>query len=385
MSDAQKEKILFAIVEETVPGTPEAITANDFLALTEEGAAFNSPRDKVDTNELSGDRLKKSSVKTIQNGDGSVTIYLKAGENAGDEPESDLLLRSQGWSKEKVVSKTATTTGNTASVLQVASGAEASYKVGQYVLVNNVHTSPIKSLAAGEIELLIPASAAFSDGVEIEKLCAYRLDDGSDVSFTGYKLFNKLIQQSIPYSKTQNISLNDLSVASVPKMNATFMGIDFLEEDLGTPLAVNPDFLATEKPFMLEACLYRNGVKIEASEVSIAFEQTIARKRTLCAPNGNKSTRGTGKYNISGSFVVYKKDDEAGDLPGDSKFSLSLAMYVPSSVEGEKVNLVCVHIPNCKIDEIDSNSDIEGLITSNITFMAEPDSDSSTYPVITFI
>ena len=385
MSDAKKEKILFAAVEESTPGTIESITANDFIGLTEDGATMNSPREKAVTNPLSGDRLRQESRKLTQNGDGQVTTYLRAGENAGDEPEIDLFLRSFGFSKEQVATKTTTTTGHSGTTLNITAGDEAKYKVGQHILIDDRHVTQIAALASGVITLEVAPSTDFADSVEIEKLCAYRCDDGSDVFFTAYKLFNQTVQQHIPYCKPKAIEFTDINTNAVPKCSVSFDGIDFVEQDLGSSLGLTPNFIDTEKPFGLGACLYKDGVAVDASEFNIKFEQGVAKKKVLCNENGNASTRATGKIQITGGFTTYKKDDEAGDLPSDSTYSLSIALYVPSTTEGDKEHLVCFHIPRIKIDEVNSNSDVDGLVISEHTFMAEPTSDSSTYPVITFI
>lgn len=386
MSDLIKDKILFAATEETVSGISEAVSASDFIETTDAGATMNGPRDKKDINPMSGNRLKKRSRKTIQNGDGAVTSYLRAGQNSGDAPETGLLLESFGFSAESQGSVVSSTGSNTTTVINVASGAELAYKVGQVILikdsVNGDHVSPISALADGEITILIPASTAFDDSATIAKSINYRLDDKTDKSFTARKYFGGEVIQEIPYCKVSNIEFANIITGEVPTSAYTFSGINFLEY-LET-LATTPAFDTTEPAFALEACLYKNNVKVEANEVSFSFEQTLAKKKTLCATNGIKSQKGTGLYNVSGSLTVYKNDQEIEFSISDDKYSVFISLFVPGAYEGAKENVISIYIPVCKTDERDTNGDIEGEVTSAISFSSEPNESESSYPIIMF-
>lgn len=150
-------------------------------------------------------------------------------------------------------------------------------------------------------------------------------------------------------------------------------------------LGVTPSFNTAENIVVEEACLYANGVELDASEFSVTFTNPLSPKNTLCSVNGADSIHRNGGLECSGSLTVYKKDDSVAYQPTDTTYSLYISFHIPSGSNGEKASVAHVFIPRVKFDTKDSNGDAEGKTTDVLAWAAEPvPGDATTYPVISF-
>lgn len=379
----KQDGVELSITEETVKGTPEAVSASDFVEAVD-SITINNPIDKVDLPVMCGSRMKKKSVKTIQRGDGQTNVHMRAGENEGDEPETDVLIRSQGWTKEALTSRVSSTGTNTTTTFNVTAGDELLFKVGQMIAiedtVNGDSIVVVSALASGVITFEPALSVAPDDSAQIKESINYRLDGKEDTSFTARKWFNRVQKQEVPYCKVSNMAIGPITAGQPAQMDFTFAGVNFTESQ--EVLGVTPSCDNTEVPYAVDACLYKDGVAVEASEITIEVENALSTIELLCAQNGLAAQEAASTINVSGSCTVYKDDLTTDFLQSDSKYSLHLSIYVKNG--DRKENIVGIHLPVVKTDERDTNGDINGFIVMAISFSAEPSENEEDFPVIMF-
>lgn len=385
MADINKTAVAFSFTKETVPGTPVAVSATDFIAVTQDGITASGDPEKLDVSVLQNSPWQSKSKKGRKNGTGSGSIYLRAGTSEGSSPELAPFLKSLGFSEETTAqaAQTETVSGSTTTVIAIASGDTSKFKVGMGILIDGKHKNVITAIASGALTLLKPLPSAPAEDVTISRVVSYRFDDVAPESYTFRKWFAGKVKQEIPGFRVGELAFNNISPKQVPTVAFSGQGITFSEvlENLG----VVPSFNNAENIVVEEACLYANGTEVDASEFSVTFSSPLSPKNTLCSVNGSDSIHRNGGLECSGSLTAYKKDDSVAYQPTDDTYSLYISFHIPAGSNDEKSSVCHIYIPRVKFDTKDSNGDAEGKTTDVLAWTCEPiPGDTSTFPVISF-
>lgn len=387
MADVKNSNILFSLSEESTAGTPAAVSASDFLELTEDGATVDGSLEKMDTNTMNGDRFARKSKKTTQNGTFSGALYARCNVSVGAAPEMDLLLRMLGLQKETVGTTTDLLTGSTTSVLNVASGDELKYKIGQTILLDNQFKCVISGLADGEISILFPLDNAPASGLVVSKLVAYRFKEGVSASATVRKWYAGKVKRQVPGSRCGEMSSTWTAGAGAVPFSFSGEGINFSE--VVEVLGVNPAFSSAEYPAAIGSCArVHDGtaeVDQESNEISFTLSNALNKKPTLCATNTNKAINHNERPSVSGSLSTYLDDGSVTMLPSDSYYSIHSALNIPTNSIGGQSNIIAAFFPRIKIDE-NSEGNINGATSRSKKWMLEqrPMNDNDCF-VLTFI
>lgn len=379
MNYAIKKNTAIAVTEETTEGTYEAPTAgSDFLQTLSDGVEL-SPSKEV----ISRDILTKSvgmvSPRTGQfQASGSLPCEFRAGENEGDAPETDLLIKSGLGTQRQITSEVTTDTGNTASQLEIDDLDIGKFAVGDIIMVKEAgafHVSPIQSiddtLGAANIVLEIPhPDGAFSDNVVIGKSTVYTVADAGHIPLSVTKWIENAKREYIVGSKVSSLSIENFLTGQIPNMSFGFEGLNFNSEV--NALALDPDYDNSLPPILLDGKVYMGTDEICINELSVSVENSLGFITGICAPNGRISSRVTSRV-ISGTFNPYKDPDTIDiftKYKDNTPFSLFAYGKVPSGVDGEFSQVVAVYMPNCLITEL-GEADQDGVLQDAISFSAD--------------
>lgn len=372
MGFAIKNNQKFAIVKEVTEGVYVAPSVGgDFIEASEDGVSISAAREVLEQKVIGMGLAAKKGRLGLKSASGEFSSFLKAGATAGSAPESDVLLESLFGSKRNS-SEITTLTGNSSSVLKVAS--TASFKVGDSVVVKSAgayHVSPIKSIVIDtSIELVIPGAGAFADNVKIAAFISYVPVNTGHPSFSASRYIEDAILEQVSGCKVSSLSIENFTTGQLPTMSFGFEGTDF-DRSVSAPIAT-PSYDNSECPIIIDACAYQDGAEIKINEFSLSVENTISFITNTCA--GKESSRVTAR-SVTGSINPYKADDSVSNFDkfnAGATFSLFIRCYNPTSTAGEGKEFVSFWIPKCWISEL-SEGDNDGVLTDVINFNATSD------------
>lgn len=389
MSDVTKEFSKLGIEIEDTEGTYKAPQGDtSFIETLEDGATIEGTREKKDRNVLSGDRIRRNFRLSGKNVSSSVPVECKASDEIGSKPKYAEMFEAAGFGVSGLSARITSGTSNTVSVINVSS--TANLNVGDLVLVkeselssNPDHISPIASIVTDtSITLLIPADNPFSDNVELEKSSILKLDKSVNKTLSLTKIYEgDETEMRAVGCRTSNISLNNFTTDEYPNWAFDLVGLNF--EDVLNSSSFNPQYEESAPPLILGACVYKGSSKLQLNEFSMAIQNNVSIKKSTCAENGNVSSRGTGKYIVSGSLNPYKKQDAIDFKLDESEFSLFGYAYNPSANDGEKTQVFAFYIPKVRLTtKVDG--DVEGIMVDSLGFEATPDSEEDSIRIAFF-
>jgi len=376
-------------MKEVIEGTYVAPAGDtDFIETLEDGATIEGTREKKDRNVLSGDRNRKKFRLSGKNVSASVPVECKASDVIGAKPKYAEMFEAAGFKAREYGARITSGTSNTTSVINIAN--TSSLSVGDIVLVkeselsaNPDHISPIASIVDDtSITLLIAADNAFTDNVELEKSCHLKLDKTVNETLSVTKIYEgDETEMRAVGCRTSNIALNNFVTDEYPSWAFDLVGLNF--EEVLNSTAFSPSYEDSAPPLVLSACIYKDSSKITINEFSLAIQNNVSIKKSTCSANGNVSSRGTGKYIVSGSMNPYKKSDAIDFKLDESEFSLFGFAYNPSANDGEKKEVFAFYIPKCKLIT-KTDGDIEGIMVDSLGWEATPDSEADSIRIAFF-
>ncbi len=376
MSYTIKRNVKVALEKESTQGTYVAPqTGDSYVRVLADGLELTPSKEQLDRNVLGLGLSKLNPRQGLKSVSGTIPVYMKSGDTAGEAPEYGVLIESLlGISKSSASSTSKT--GHTSSVVEIEDADISKYAVGDIVVIKesgSYHISPISEVdttgSVANITLAIPSTAgAFSDNVVVESFTTYSCSDNEHPSYSVSKYIEDLVLESAMGVKTTSMSLESFSTGQLATFNFGMEGINYAR-DYETPQGGTPVYDSSETPVILEACIWQDGVKIEVNEFTLSVENTLGYIQDTCA--GKKASRVT-ERSISGSINPYKQDDDLTQFTNfdtNKPFSLFITAHNPSATAGEYSESISFYLPHCTSTEI-GESDLDGVLQDTITFSA---------------
>jgi hypothetical protein len=377
----RKNLTKFAIEKEDTEGVYKAPQGDtSFVETTEDGATLEGSKELVERNVMTGNRVRRDLRLGRVSCSGSVPVEAKAGETEGSAPKFTEMLEAAGFGISGLGARKSTGTGHSTTIIYMAdtSGIKANDIVTvkeSEVSANSDHVSPVASVDTNvSVTLLLPADNAFSDNVELAKSSLFKIDQTVDVTLSATKIYEGDESELRGLGlRTSNVQLQNWTTGQIPQFLFDLVGLNF--EDKLNSSAFTPSYDDSQPPLILGACIYKGTSVLELNEFSLAIQNDISIKPSVCSKTGNVSSNGTGKYVVSGSMNPYKEKDAIDFKLDESEFSIFGFAYNPNaSDETEFNNIIAFHIPKAKIiSKVDA--EVEGHLTDSLSFQATPDSE----------
>lgn len=381
-----------AVTEEITEGTYQAPADSDFVTVLEDGLELNGTKESLERNIL-GTGLTKAQPRTANREvSGTVPCEFKSGNTEGDAPEYGIMVESSLGDKRSSASSVTSETGHTTTQINIGDADISNFKVGDIALIKEAgafHLSPItvvdESIGAAFITILIAGDSAFSDNVEIANFTTYFAADTGHPTFSVTKYIEDNIKTEGLGCRTTSMSVENFSANQLASWSFGVQGLDF--NTSVSALSNSPSYDQSLPPVIVEACIYKNGVKLPVSEMNFSVENTVATITSTCSPSGKLGSR-ISERTISGSLTPYIEDDNVDiqdEFDNDTLYSIFGFAYNPTATAGEFGQVVAFYMPNCSTTEL-TESDNDGVLTHSLTFSASGGTDGSVTPMfITFI
>jgi hypothetical protein len=382
MADVLKVGQKIAVVEEDTQGTYKAPSSGtEFVSPLSDGATIEMTREFMQRNNLTSSLGKPTSRMGMASVTATLPCEFKAAGTTGAAPEYDLLLQSAGFNK-STVTETTTGSGHTTTKLVLSSDTDAlKYSVGDIVCVQDdsygTFISPVSavdSVDGGDgysITLKLAGPHAFSNGAKISAMTLYKPNTTSGFpTLSISRWLEDAVCEKAFGCRTNSVAMSNYSVGQMPQLEFSMEGLGF-DKDLEV-LALTPSYSSALPPIALQACVWKDAAKIEATEISWSVENTQGFKSTTCSPNGKIASRLT-ERTVTGSLTTYKYDDNIDnyiDFNAGDTFSLFSWAGNETSTTGEFEQCVAFYMPSCMINAI-SEGDQDLLLTEQLSFNAE--------------
>lgn len=367
---ARKNQAWAVEIEDTEGVYKAPVASASFVQTLADGAEMNRSKETIERNIFSGS-LGQTSPRTGQfSASGALPVEARAGAAEGAAPEFDKLMRSGLGARRQLLAAVVSGEDHTEAIIKVTDSSV--FAVNDIVLVKEpgkFHVSPIKRVAVGEIELLIPAADPFSDAVEIAKHTTYGVADSGHPSLSVSRYLEGSILQQTVGARVSSIAIENFSTGQIPSINFGFEGLNFNQSLAAPPHA--PAYIATLPPIMLDGRVFMDGVSLDVNELTLQVDLTLGFQTSINAPNGRKSGRQTQRA-ISGTFNPYMESDSMANFERfkqNSSFSIFAYGKLPSAVPGEFSAVVAIYITNAQITEL-GEADADGLLQDSISFSA---------------
>lgn len=346
---------------------PEADSVE--FTLTRETIERNVWTDTIETVE---GRTGKETVE------GTVTLELKAANEAGAPPRGSILWESLMGGTHQLAEEITTLAGHTSSMIYVSETDLPKFKVGSCILIKEpgkFEVRPIKDLVTDGtdhyIELGVDLENVPSDGVVIEKVTTY-FHDRDSKAFSAEHYIGGEIKEKIAGIKSVSASLESWSAEQTPKMAFTLSGVS-LDREVGSPdPGIRPDFSEdTLPPVLRGACAWLGQKHLSYSEFTLSIENTSAELPDACSRSGKLGSRKTA-FNVTASINPYMESDNVDrftDFKLEEKTSLFIFASSPTAVEGEFKEVVAFWLPNVKITNMPTG-DIEDVLIETLELQA---------------
>jgi hypothetical protein len=383
-----KRNTVYAVEEESTAGTYEAPSAaTSYVQTLTDGAEIVPAKELLERDIFNGTLGKVTPRTGTKSVSGSLPVEMRAGENEGDLPEWDTLMRGALGSREQLTSSI-TKTGHTASVLEIEDADISKYQVNDIVLVKeagNYHVSPIAAvddtLGAANITLAIPMDAAPADNVELAASTQYRVANSGHPSLSVSKYIEDAVLEAAVGVKVTSLSLDNFTTGQLASFNFGFEGLTYERSLTSSPFAAN--YQDSLPPIILDACVYQDGAQIQVNELTFSLENTLGFVTSTCSPNGRISSRVT-ERDVTGTFNPYKQDDSLDQFnrfDQNSEYSLFASAHIPTSNAGEKTQAIAFHMPACTTTEL-AETDQDEVLQDSISFTAGRGSDAATDEIV---
>lgn len=367
---AKKNSRIF-VVEETTEGTYKAASlGTEAIQPLADGFEIKPTKETLERNILSGSigvATPRTGMKSVS---ANIPCEFRASDIEGDKPDYDLLLKGALGGSRSIATEVSTTTGNTVTLLKVADS--SLFKVGDIVLVKipgKFHVSPVKSVTANTVELLIACPSVPADGVKIAPVQMYCPADSGHPSLTVERWIEGTRKETATGCKVTGMTVSNFSTGKLADLSFKLEGMGFNQE-VGV-LGVTPSFQESLPPIMLSAYVYQDGVEIPINELSLSIENSLGFITSTASENGKISSRVTSRT-VKGSINPYKQGDSVANFTKfntNSSFSLFAYAKNPTAVSGEFSQVVAIYLPCCLITEL-SESDKDGILQEGISFSA---------------
>jgi hypothetical protein len=387
-----KQNTKVAVTKETTAGTYEAPADADFIAVQADGLELNGTKDALERNIL-GTGLTKAQPRTANRSvSGTIPCEFKSGSTEGSEPEYGVMAESALGATRTSGTNVTSETANTSTQLNIGDADISKFKVGDTALVQEAgafHLSPItvvdESLGAAFITLLVAGAGAFSDNVVVANFTTYVAADTGHPTFSVTKYVEDNIKTEGVGCRTASMAIENFVANQLASWSFGIEGLDFTTAV--SAITNTPSYDSSLPPIIVEACIFKNGVKLPVGEMSFSVENTIANITSTCAPSGKLGSRVSDRV-ITGTLVPYVEDDNVdiqAEFDNDSLYSIFGYAYNPTSTTGEFNQVISFYMPNCSTTEL-TEADADGILTHNISFSASGGQDGSATPIfITFI
>jgi hypothetical protein len=378
MADVIKENSKLGCMKEVTEGTYVAPAGDtDFIETTEDGATIEGTREKKDRNVMSGDRVKRNFRLSKRDVSASVPLEFKAGDTEGVAPKWTEMLEAMGMSVDTMTSSVTSGASHTTSVINVSDTSE--FSVNQIVMIKEAgdyHVSPIKSIVTDtSIELLVPMASAPADSVVIAKATNFQFDKTVNQTLSLTKIYEgDETELRATGCRTTEMALSNFITGEYPQLAFSLVGLNF--SDILNSSAFSPSYDESEPPLILGAKAYKDGSEeLCLNEIGLSITNNVSIKTCTGNENGNVSSRGTGKLIVSGTMNPFKKQDAIDFELNESEFSLFFFAANPTATEGEKEQVIAVHIPKVRLTaKVDADN--EGILVDSLTWEATPDSEA---------
>jgi hypothetical protein len=379
-----KQNTKIAVVEETTEGTYAApASGDDFITLLEDGSEVNGSKEALERSIL-GTGLTKPQPRTANRSvSGTLACEFKAGSNDGDSPEYAPLLKSALGGERQITTESTSGTGHTTTVINIEDADISKYNIGDIIVVKEAgafHISPItdvdSTIGAANITLLSAGSSAFSDNVVISKVTTYNTTDNGHPTFSVTKYIEDAVETQGTGCRVTSLSLENFTANQLASWSFGFEGLDFATSLNAIPFT--PSFDSSLPPIIVEACVFKNGVKIPVSELTLSLENTVATITSTCAKSGKISSR-ISERTVTGTITPYVQNDNIDiqtEFDNDSLYSIFFYAYNPTATDGEFNQVIAGYLPNCNTTEL-TEGDLDGVLQHNLTFTASGGSDGT--------
>lgn len=366
------------VVEEDTEGTYEAASVGtEAIQPLSDGFEITPSKELLERGVMSGTigmAAPRTGMKSVKS---TIPCEFRAADVAGAIPDYSLLLESALGSV-KTVAEITTIAGNSASSLQLPSGSGALFEAGDIILIKDAgkyHVTPIASVEADKINLLIPTATVAASGTKISAVSVFSPANSGHPSLTVESWLEGTRKEVATGCKVNSVKLNNFSTGKLADLSFGLEGAGF-EQSIDT-LGVVPDFQSSLPPVILNACVYQDGVKVPVNEFTFSIENSLGWITSTCSPNGKISSRVTSRK-ITGTINPYKQSDSVSNynkFNANTSFSLFAYAYNPSAVAGEFNQVVAVYLPQCLITEI-GVGDKDGVVQEALTFSAHRGSEN---------
>lgn len=378
MSDAIKDSTLLGVKKETTEGVWAEPASGDYIECNGDGSKIERTRDTKDRSLISGDRFVNDFRLGLTNGQASIPVEFKAGSAVGTAPEYQPFLESFGFKNQGLAAQVTSTADHTTTKIYISSGDVSKFKVNDPIklLIAGGHNyNIVKSIGndgADYLELSFALGAAPADGVVLEKSQVLKLDATQNVTLSISELLEGgHIQNQLLGGRTQKIDVSNFTTGEFAAWLFTVIGLNAKEKNNVSPLSITPAYDSSLPPLIAGACAKINGTVTEIDNFECSYEQTVAFKTSFCAENGKLSSRGTGKYKVTGKFSPYQAQDVIGIQLDETVFDLFVYAYNPASVDGESKEAIVLYFPACKATAV-AKADKDGFITREVTWQLTP-------------
>lgn len=388
MAFTSKRNTVYAVEEEVTEGTyvaPSAATS--YVQTLTDGAEIVPAKELLERDVFNGTIGKITPRTGTKSVSGALPVEMRAGENEGDIPEWDLLMRSAFGLREVIESST-TKTGHTTSIIQIEDADISKYKVNDMVMVKEAgayHVSPISAVdstpGAANITLAIPMDSAPADNVELAKGVMYRVANSGHPALSVSKYVEDAVLEAAVGAKVTSLSLDNFTTGQLASFNFGFEGLTY-DRSL-TPSPFTPNYQDSLPPIILEACVYQDAAQIQVNELTWSLENSLGFITSTCSPNGRISSRVT-ERNITGTFNPYKQDNDLGQydkFDQNTEYALFASAFIPTAVAGEKSQVVAFHLPACTSTEL-GEADQDEVLQDTVSFTAGRGSDAATDEIV---
>lgn len=377
MSDAIKENSKFGAMPEVIEGTYVAPATNaDFIETTEDSATIQGTRETKSRNRMTGDRIAKDLRLGKKDASSNVPVEFKAGSNEGDVPKWTLLLEALGMSVDTMSSSVTSGSGHTTTVINVSDTSE--FSENQIVMIKEAgayHVTPIKNIVTDtSFEMVVPMASAPADSVVIAKGSTFKLDKTVNKTVSLTKIYEgDETELRATGCRTTQVALSNWVTSEIPSLGFDLEGINFSEVLNST--AFSPSYDDSQPPMILSAKAIKDGTEeLCLNEVGLTISQTVSKKTCTSSENGNVSSRGTGKYTVSGTLDPFKASDAIQFSLDESEYSLFFCASNPTATDGEIEQVIAIYIPKAKsTSKVDADRD--GILTDSVGWEATPDSE----------
>ena len=374
---SMKSAVVF-VTEETTEGVAVSPTnGGQAVGINSDGFEMTGSKELIDRNIIRGGIgrvIPRTGMKSMS---GSMTVEARANSVAGAAPEAALLFESAFGGTRQMTS--AITTGtNTTTVLEIGTNA-ASFAVGDIVMVKDTnagvtgyHISPITAVAMNgsntdTITMLVAAANAPSNGSVIEKFTTFYGADDGHPSLTVTEFLEDAYSRQAKGVKVSSLALEGFTPGQTANFNFGLTGWD-INEEIGAS-GLTESFSDALPPLVLDACVYKDGVKLEVSAFGFSLENTVAMIPSTCSVDGKLAQR-ISERAVSGSFTVYADKTSSAmfdAFAAGTEFSVFASMHNPGASAGVKKEAIGVFFPKCIITS-SPMADADGLMVYNVEF-----------------